>query len=164
MNTMRAVTIYTDGSCLGNPGPGGWAALLQLDGTEHSRELSGGYACTTNNRMEIMGVIMGLEALKEPCVVTLVTDSQYVCNAINKSWLSSWQRKNWINSAKKPVKNVDLWKRLIPLLKRHSVRFQWIRGHAGHAQNERCDELARGVAAQGAALPRDAGFDADSRD
>ena len=157
--SMPAVTIHTDGSCLGNPGPGGWAAILHLEGTGHSKELSGGHATTTNNRMEIMAVLMALEALKAPCTVTLVTDSQYVCNAVEKGWLASWQRNNWINSAKKPVKNVDLWQRLVPLLRRHTVRFSWIRGHAGHPLNERCDELARACAAR-ADLPPDTGFSA----
>ena len=161
--SMPAVTIHTDGSCLGNPGRGGWAAVLQLAGTGHRKELSGGYACTTNNRMEIMAVLMALEALKEPCEVTLVTDSQYVCHAVEKGWLASWQRKNWINSAKKPVKNVDLWQRLVPLLRQHKVRFSWIRGHAGHPQNERCDELARTFAAQ-PDLPTDDGFVTNSSD
>ena len=154
---MHTVTIHTDGSCLGNPGPGGWAATLHLEGSDHSRELVGGFASTTNNRMEITAVLEGLAALREPCAVTVVTDSQYVCNAVNKGWLASWQRKNWVNSAKKPVKNVDLWQRLIPLLARHRVRCVWIRGHAGHPQNEHCDELARTFAAR-ADLPRDPGF------
>lgn len=154
---MKNVTIYTDGSCLGNPGPGGWAAILQLDGTEHRRELSGGARLTTNNRMELNAVLEALGTLREPCAVALYTDSQYVCHAVSKGWLRGWKKKNWIKSDKKPVKNVDLWRRLPALLQRHEVTFHWLRGHAGHAENERCDELARSVAAR-ADLPEDAGF------
>lgn len=154
---MQEITIYTDGSCLGNPGPGGWAAVLRLNGSEHCREFSGGYALTTNNRMEIMGVLEALAALKEPCTVTLYTDSQYVCNAVEKGWLWSWKKKNWIKSDKKPVKNIDLWQKMIPLLMTHKVTFKWLRGHSGHAENERCDVLAREFASQ-RNLPPDTGF------
>jgi ribonuclease HI len=154
MNRKR-VQIYTDGSCLGNPGPGGWAALLRFGA--HSRELSGGFAGTTNNRMEVLAVVEALSALKESCVIELYTDSQYVRNAVEKKWLANWLRNDWINSAKKPVKNRDLWERLLPLLTRHQVRFIWVRGHAGHPENERCDELARNEA-QKSGQPEDIGF------
>lgn len=154
---MKNVTVYTDGSCLGNPGPGGWAAILQLDGSAHRRELSGGARLTTNNRMELRAVLQALEALREPCAVALYTDSQYVCHAVAKGWLWGWKKKNWIKSDKKPVKNVDLWQCLPALLQRHDVTFHWLRGHAGHAENERCDELARSEAAR-SDLPEDTGF------
>ncbi len=137
----KLVTIHTDGSCLGNPGPGGWGAVLECAG--HRREMDGGFKRTTNNRMELLAVIESLGSLRRSCKVNLFTDSQYVRNAITKKWLDSWQRNNWINSAKKPVKNKDLWLRLIPLLALHDVAFHWLKGHAGHAENERCDILAR---------------------
>ncbi|GFH63391.1 MAG: ribonuclease H [Candidatus Desulfovibrio kirbyi] len=152
---MKHVIVHTDGSCLGNPGPGGWAAVLHLDATEHRKELTGGFTETTNNRMELVAVLEALGALTEPCAVDLYTDSQYVHNAVEKSWLAGWQAKNWTKSDKKPVKNVDLWQRLLPLLSRHSVRFHWLRGHAGHVENERCDALARACAAR-TDLPPDA--------
>lgn len=155
--TMQRVTAHTDGSCLGNPGPGGWAAVLSLPGTAHERELCGGFAQTTNNRMEIMAVIEALSALNQPCEVELFTDSQYVRNAVEKKWLASWQRNGWRTAGKKPVKNRDLWERLAPLLKRHAVRFVWVRGHAGDAGNERCDFVARREAGR-ADLPPDMGF------
>lgn len=155
---MKKVIIYTDGSCLGNPGPGGWGAILTLTGTTHRRELSGGYRLTTNNRMEIMASIEGLKALKEPCEVEIVTDSQYLCNAISKGWMVSWRARNWIKKNGKPVPNVDLWQALIALLKIHKVTFNWIRGHAGHEENELCDALAK-TAAQNTDLPADAGYE-----
>ncbi len=154
--TRKQLQIYTDGSCLGNPGPGGWGAILRYSGTE--RELSGGFRLTTNNRMEILAAIEALDALKEPCQADLYTDSQYVCNAVEQRWLANWRRNGWKTSAKKPVKNRDLWERLLPLLERHQVRFKWIRGHVGHAENERCDELAR-AAASSPGQPEDTGFD-----
>ena len=156
---MKTVTIHTDGSCLGNPGPGGWAAVLTCEGAKGParREMSGGFALTTNNRMEILAVLEALGALKEPCIVELYTDSQYVAKAIKDRWLAGWLRNNWLTSAKKPVKNQDLWKRMPPLLDRHEVHFHWLKGHAGHRENERCDELARAEAA-GSHLPDDAGF------
>ena len=144
---MKKIIVHTDGSCLGNPGPGGWGAILRY--REHERELSGGYAGTTNNRMEIMAVIKALEALKEPCAVELYTDSQYVKKAITDGWLDRWQSNGWRTAAKKPVKNVDLWQRLLPLLSRHELRFYWLKGHAGHPENERCDVLARAQAQRG---------------
>ncbi|MDE7241484.1 ribonuclease HI [Desulfovibrio sp.] len=157
---MKHVIIHTDGSCLRNPGPGGWAAVLALEGTAARRELCGGFRRTTNNRMEIMAVIAALEALKEPCAVDVYTDSQYVRNAVEKGWLASWRAKNWVKADKKPVLNVDLWQRLAPLLARHEVRLHWLRGHAGHAENERCDELARARAGE-PGLPPDTGFVAE---
>ena len=157
---MKTVTIHTDGSCLGNPGPGGWAAVLSCEGAQGTvrREMCGGFARTTNNRMEILAVLEALGALKQPCLVELYTDSQYVARAIRDHWLDNWQRNNWLTSAKKPVKNQDLWKRMPGILARHEVRFHWLKGHAGHAENERCDELARGEASR-KNLPEDAGFE-----
>lgn len=155
---MKHVIIYTDGSCLGNPGPGGWAAILELAGSGHRREMSGGYRLTTNNRMEIMGAIMGLSALKEPCIVSLRTDSRYLCDSVGKGWLYGWQARNWIKANKKPVLNVDLWQRLLPLLSAHKVNLEWLAGHAGHAWNEKCDELARACAAE-KGLPPDLAFE-----
>lgn len=137
---MKKVQIYTDGACSGNPGPGGWGAILRYGGRE--KELSGGEAETTNNRMELTAVIEALSALKEPCEVVLTSDSRYVVDAIEKGWLQNWRRKEWRKSGGDPVLNVDLWERLLPLLERHKVRLVWIRGHAGHPENERCDRLA----------------------
>lgn len=151
---MKIVEIHTDGSCLGNPGPGGWAAVLRCG--DARRELSGGYARTTNNRMEILGVIRALESLKEPCAVDLYTDSQYVAKAIKDRWLVNWQRNGWLTAAKKPVKNRDLWEQMAALLKLHPVSFHWLKGHAGHTENERCDELARAQAGR-RDLPPDPG-------
>ncbi len=156
---MKKVIIYTDGSCLGNPGRGGWAAILCLVGSTARRELVGGARLTTNNRMELGGVIAALSALREACEVDIYTDSKYVCDAVEKGWLAGWQKRNWIKSDKKPVLNVDLWKQLLPLLRTHKVTFHWLRGHAGHRENERCDELARAFAA-GPDLPEDTGFTA----
>lgn len=153
--TMKNVQAFTDGSCLGNPGPGGWAAVLRCNGAE--RELSGGFAPTTNNRMEILAVIEALLTLKEPCSVDMHTDSQYVCNAVEKRWLAGWRRNGWKTSDKKPVKNRDLWERLLPLLETHKVRFHWVRGHSGHPENERCDVLARTQASR-RGLPPDTGY------
>lgn len=141
---MRVVA-YTDGSSRGNPGPGGYGALLiYVDpaGAEHRRELAEGFRRTTNNRMELLGAIVALEALKRPCAVELHTDSQYVCNAFNKRWVDSWQRKGWKTANKQPVKNVDLWKRLLAAVEPHEVTWLWVKGHAGHELNERADELA----------------------
>ena len=152
---MKTVTIYTDGACSGNPGPGGWGAILQYGKAE--KELSGSEPSTTNNRMEILAVLEALGALREPCIVELYTDSQYVAKAIKDRWLAGWLRNNWLTSAKKPVKNQDLWKRMPELLARHEVRFHWLKGHAGHAENERCDELARTEASR-RDLPEDTGF------
>lgn len=140
----KNVLIYTDGSCLGNPGPGGYGAVLIYN--DNRKELSKGYKNTTNNRMEMRAVIAALESLKEPCNVTLYTDSQYVKNAITKKWIDNWQKNGWKTAAKKPVKNKDLWMQFLPLIKKHNVDFRWVKGHSGHPENERCDELARNAA------------------
>lgn len=140
MPEKKTVYIFSDGACSGNPGPGGYGVILRCDGRE--KELFGGEAATTNNRMELSGVIAGLEALKYPCKVILQTDSKYVVDGIEKGWAKSWQRNNWIKSDKKPALNKDLWERLLKLLEIHEVRFSWIKGHAGHAENEHCDRLA----------------------
>lgn len=149
------VTIYTDGAARGNPeGPGGYGCVLQyIDsvGTLHEREFSAGYKKTTNNRMELMAAIVGLEALTKPCEVELISDSKYVTDAFNAHWVDGWIKNNWKNSAKKPVKNVDLWKRLLAAKEKHQVTFVWVKGHAGHPENERCDKLAT-TAADGANL------------
>ena len=137
---MNRVEIFTDGACLGNPGPGGWAALLRCGGQES--ELAGGARQTTNNRMELMAAIAGLEALTRPCSVRLTTDSRYVMDGI-RSWLPVWKRNGWRTAAKKPVKNIDLWQRLDTAAARHEIEWLWVRGHAGHAENERVDALAR---------------------
>lgn len=137
---MKKVEIYTDGACSGNPGKGGWGAVLVYNGTE--KELSGGCADTTNNRMELTAVIEALNALKQPCEVALITDSKYVCDAINKGWVYSWKKNGWRKADKKPALNVDLWEKLLPLLEKHTVSFVWVKGHNGHPYNERCDTLA----------------------
>ena len=138
--TEQRVTIHTDGACSGNPGPGGWGAILSFG--DHAKELKGGEPHTTNNRMELMAAIAALEALKRPCAVEIHTDSQYLRNGI-MSWINNWKRNGWRTADKSPVKNVDLWKRLDTALAQHQVRWHWIKGHAGHAMNERADELAR---------------------
>lgn len=158
------VTIYTDGASRGNPGRGGYGAVLRYtapSGTEHTLELSRGYARTTNNRMELMGVIAALERLNRPCEVEVRSDSQYVVNAFNKHWIDGWKKHGWKTAAKKPVKNPDLWKRLLAAMEPHRVTYVWVRGHAGHAMNERCDELATSAADNGPLID-DTGFtDAD---
>lgn len=136
----KFVEIFTDGACSGNPGPGGWGAVLRFNGKE--KELSGGEKETTNNRMELTAVISALSALKEPCKVKLTTDSKYVCDAILQKWVYSWQKNGWRKADKKPALNVDLWEKLLPLLETHEVEFCWVKGHAGHPENERCDTLA----------------------
>ena len=151
---MKEVALFTDGSCLGNPGPGGWAAILEYRG--HLKELSQGYKLTTNNRMELLAVINGLAVLKESCPVQITTDSQYVKNGMT-SWLAGWKRRNWVNSQKKPVKNKDLWQRLDQECSRHKIHWNWVKGHAGHTQNERCDELAKNAALGDGKIP-DQGF------
>ena len=137
---MKAVTLYTDGACSGNPGPGGWGAVLRYGA--HEKELSGGAAETTNNRMELTGVIEALRRLKEPCVVELYSDSKYVVDALSKGWAQSWQRKGWIKSDKKPALNADLWETLLTLSARHDLRCHWVKGHAENEYNNRCDALA----------------------
>ena len=134
------VTIYTDGACSGNPGPGGWGAILRYG--DHEKELNGGEANTTNNRMEMMAVIEALAALKKPCEIDLYTDSVYVKDGVTK-WLEGWKAKGWRTAAKKPVKNQDLWERIDSEIQRHKITWHWIKGHAGHPENERADELAR---------------------
>lgn len=144
------VRIYTDGSARGNSdGPGGYGTILSYvdsNGTEHLRELSAGYKKTTNNRMELMAAIAGLEALIKPCSVELYSDSQYLVNAFNQNWIDGWIKKGWKRGKNEPVKNVDLWKRLLEAMRPHQVTFIWVKGHAGHAQNERCDYLATSAA------------------
>ena len=141
-----AVTLYSDGAAKHNPdGPGGYGTILEFidqRGELHVKEISAGYKRTTNNRMELMGVIAGLEELKRPCAVMVYTDSQYVVNALIRHWIDSWRKKGWKRSDKSPVKNVDLWERLLAAMEPHDVTYEWVKGHAGHAQNERCDELA----------------------
>ena len=137
---MKQGTLYTDGACSGNPGPGGWGAILECEG--HRKELSGGEASTTNNRMELTAVIEGLSALKFGCAVTLVSDSKYVIDAITKGWVYSWKAKGWRKADKSPALNVDLWEKLLPQLERHQMTYQWVKGHAGHPENERCDQMA----------------------
>ena len=137
---LRYIEIFTDGACSGNPGPGGWGAILRY-GT-HEKELCGGELNTTNNRMELTAVIMALSALKAQCRVKLVTDSKYVSEAIEKGWARSWQKNGWRKADKKPALNADLWERLLALLDKHYVEIEWVRGHAGHPENERCDKLA----------------------
>lgn len=136
----KKVEIFTDGACSGNPGPGGWGALLRFGGRE--KELSGGEAETTNNRMELTAVIAALSALKEPCAVTICSDSKYVIDAVTKGWAEKWQKNRWIKPDKKPALNADLWEQLLALVGKHQVQFIWIKGHAGHPENERCDQLA----------------------
>jgi len=138
--TGKSVTIHTDGACSGNPGPGGWGAILEWNG--HSREISGGERETTNNRMELMAAIRALEALKRSCEVKIVTDSQYVMRGVTE-WMDAWKARGWRTAGKKPVKNRELWERLDSQLGRHRVRWQWVRGHQGHDGNERADLLAR---------------------
>ena len=136
----KEVTVFTDGACSGNPGPGGWGAILEYNGIE--KELSGGEPNTTNNRMELTAVLTALALLKEPCVVELYSDSKYVVDAIEKGWLYGWQKKGWIKADKKPVLNVDLWQQLLPQLARHQVHLHWVKGHAENEKNNRCDQLA----------------------
>lgn len=137
---MKAVTLYTDGACSGNPGPGGWGAVLLFGG--HEKELSGGEEKTTNNRMELTAVIRGLEALKEPCLVDLYSDSKYVIDALEKGWAKGWKSRGWVKSDKKPALNPDLWERLLELCEIHALKLHWVKGHADNRYNNRCDQLA----------------------
>lgn len=137
---MKEVTLYTDGACSGNPGPGGWGAILSYKGLE--KEFSGGEALTTNNKMELSAAIFGLEALKEPCQVDLYTDSRYLVDALEKGWLRGWKKNGWRKADKSPVLNRDLWERLDAQLERHRVKFHWVKGHAENPWNNRCDALA----------------------
>lgn len=143
---MKHVDLFTDGACSGNPGPGGWGAILRYNGVE--KELSGGEANTTNNRMELSAVIFGLKALKEPCVVTLYSDSQYVCNALKLGWAKKWRANGWMRNKKDPALNPELWGELLDLVEKHQVEIIWVKGHAGHPENERCDRLAVAAAKQ----------------
>ena len=137
---MKTVTLYTDGACSGNPGPGGWGAILEYMG--HEKELSGGEESTTNNRMELTAVIRGLSAIKEPCIVELYSDSKYVIDGLEKGWAASWKKKGWSKSDKKPASNPDLWDQLLELTGKHQMRYHWVKGHAENPKNNRCDELA----------------------
>ena len=137
---MKTVTLYTDGACSGNPGPGGWGAILEYK--EHRREMSGGEAETTNNRMELTAVIRGLQALKESCAVELYSDSKYVIDGLSKGWAVSWQKNGWRKADKKPALNPDLWEQLLPLIAAHEVHYHWVKGHASNEKNNRCDALA----------------------
>ena len=145
MINKTKVTLYTDGACSGNPGVGGYGAILvhvDANGVKHEKEFSQGYKMTTNNQMELLAVIVGLEALKKPCDVTVYSDSKYVVDAFNNKWIDGWIAKGWKTAGKSPVKNVELWKRLLEAKKQHDVEFIWVKGHAGHEYNERCDSLA----------------------
>lgn len=145
---MKHVDIFTDGACSGNPGPGGYGAILRYGSRE--RELSQGFAQTTNNRMELSGAIEALKLLKEPCQVTLYSDSQYLSNGINKGWAEKWRANGWMRNKKEPALNADLWEELLRLCEIHQVKIVWIKGHAGHPENERCDQLAVAAASQAA--------------
>ena len=137
---MKKVTIYTDGACSGNPGPGGWGVILEWNGVE--KELSGGEKQTTNNRMELTGVIRALSALKEPCEVDLYTDSKYVLDALTKGWAKGWRARGWVKADKKPALNPDLWQTLLELTERHTMHYHWVKGHADNPNNNRCDQMA----------------------
>ena len=137
---MKTVQIYTDGACSGNPGPGGWGAILSYNGIE--KELSGGEKQTTNNRMELTGVISALSALKEPCIVELWSDSKYVIDALEKGWAQGWRKRGWVKSDKKPALNPDLWEQLLNLTEKHEMHYHWVKGHADNEKNNRCDQMA----------------------
>lgn len=144
-NNLKTVELFTDGACSGNPGKGGYGAILRYK--DKSKEFSEGFHRTTNNRMEILAVIVGLEALNEPCNVSVYSDSKYVVDAINQGWVYKWEAKGWMRTPKEPALNVDLWERLLVLLEEHNVEFHWVKGHNGHPENERCDRLAVAAAA-----------------
>ncbi len=156
MRKRKEVTIYTDGGALGNPGPGGYGVILDYLG--HRKELSGGFRHTTNNRMELVAAIEGLRALKEPCRVTLYTDSRYLVDAMEKGWARRWKANGWMRNRKDRALNADLWEELLRLCDLHDVRFVWVRGHSGHPENERCDQLVQEAARQ-AGLPPDPGYE-----
>lgn len=137
---MKKVEIYTDGACKGNPGPGGWGAILRYNG--HEKQISGGEKQTTNNRMELTAVIRALQMLKEPCEVLLISDSKYVCDALSKGWAEGWKKRGWRKADNQPALNADLWEKLLALTSIHNLKIQWIKGHAGHPENELCDRLA----------------------
>lgn len=153
---MKEVIIYTDGACLGNPGPGGYGVVLLYNG--HRKELSGGFRRTTNNRMEIMAAIVGLRALRQPCRVALYSDSRYVVQAMSEGWAKRWQARGWKRNPAESAKNPDLWAEMLELSKKHDVSYRWVRGHAGHPENERCDALAVAAAKQ-RGLPPDKGYE-----
>ncbi|HQJ11033.1 MAG TPA: ribonuclease HI [Anaerolineae bacterium] len=153
---LKHVTIYTDGAASGNPGPGGYGVILEFQGKR--KELSGGYRRTTNNRMELLAAVVGLEALKERCEVTLYTDSAYLVNALNEGWAQRWRAHGWMRNKNEPALNPDLWERLLRLCEQHEVHFVWVKGHAGHPENERCDQLAQ-EAARGINLPVDTAYE-----
>lgn len=159
MVALPEVDIYTDGACSGNPGPGGYGVLLRHG--NHSKELSGGYAQTTNNRMELMAVIVGLKALKRPCRVNLYTDSGYIVDAMNKGWVMRWQANGWRRDNGEPAKNADLWQQILSLADRHHISWVWVKGHADNPYNNRCDELAVEASRQ-AFLPADPGFESQN--
>lgn len=142
---MKKVEIYTDGACLHNPGPGGWGAILRFNGRE--KEMFGGESQTTNNRMELSAVIFALESLKEPCTVLLYSDSQYICNALMQGWAKKWRANGWMRNKKEKALNPDLWERLLALCEKHDVQPNWVKGHNGHPENERCDTMASAAAA-----------------
>lgn len=154
-HNLKTVELYTDGACSGNPGNGGYGAILRYKGK--TKELSAGYHLTTNNRMEILAVIAGLEALLEPCRVEVYSDSKYVVDAIEKGWVYKWEAKGWMRTPKEPALNADLWERLLVLMEEHEVKFHWVKGHSGHPENERCDQLAV-LAAAGENLSQDEGY------
>ena len=158
MSARAAVTIHTDGACLGNPGPGGYGVILDHQGRR--KELSGGYALTTNNRMELLAAIVGLEALNQPCDVTLYSDSRYLVDAVSKGWAVKWRRNGWMRNKREAAVNPDLWERLLNLLERHNTDFRWVRGHSGNPDNERCDALAT-TAARQKGLTADPGYPPD---
>ena len=139
-DALPRVEIYTDGACSGNPGPGGYGVILRFNGKE--KELTGGAPETTNNRMELTAAIEGLAALKRPCAVTLYSDSKYLIDSVQKKWVYNWRQKGWVRGKNEPVPNTDLWKKLLELLERHQVTFCWVKGHAGHPENQRCDQMA----------------------
>ena len=155
MSDSPAVTIHTDGACLGNPGPGGYGVILDYQGRR--KELSGGYDPTTNNRMELLAAIIGLEMLTRPCNVTLYSDSRYLVDAVSKGWAVRWRKNGWMRNKREAAVNPDLWERLLNLLERHNTEFRWVRGHSGNPDNERCDALA-GAAARQNDLPADPGY------
>ncbi len=157
--SLKTVELFTDGACSGNPGKGGYGTILRYKGK--SKEFSQGFNLTTNNRMEILAVIAGLEALLEPCNVSVYSDSKYVVDAINQGWVYKWEAKGWMRTPKEPALNVDLWERLLVLMEEHNVEFNWVKGHAGHPENERCDRLAVAAAAQ-PDLPDDEGYSQDT--
>lgn len=155
MSELKKVVMYTDGGCIGNPGPGGYGVVLLSEG--HRKELSGGFRLTTNNRMELMAAIVGLEALKKPCEVTLYSDSKYLVDAMELGWAKRWQANGWRRNKKEKAVNPDLWQRLLEVCKKHEVKFRWVKGHAGNLENERCDYLANTTAMQ-KNLPGDEGY------